>query len=109
MAKCKVDANEERKGQKKRGSLNYMEDTMSYNVRLRKPVLRKFIAAFNRERERIKGEGGHLYVNGVLSELMMKYVEAVEKRESRWNAREMREGDALDIQDAKGSINSVKN
>ena len=86
---------------KRRGTLNYMEDTMSYNVRLRKSVLRRFTAAFNRERERARAEGGHLYVNGVLSELMMRYVEAVEKRESRWNAKEMRERDALDLQGSK--------
>jgi hypothetical protein len=86
---------------KRRGTLNYKEDTLSYNIRLRKAVLRRFTAAFQRERERIRAEGGHLYVNGVISELLMKYVEAVEKRESRWDAKETRERDALDIQGRK--------
>jgi hypothetical protein len=67
---------------RKKLETNYFDETYSWNIRLRKPVLKKFLEAFHKEKSRRRGAGKGYFINGVVSELMMRYVEAVEAKEA---------------------------
>lgn len=70
---------------RKKLAVNYFDDTATYQIRLRKKTLQKFLEAFRREKARRKlTQKKGYFVNGVLTELMMKYYEAVEAKEKRW-------------------------
>lgn len=62
---------------------NYFDETYSWNIRLRKAVLTKFLDAFHREKERRSGQKKGYFINGVVSELMLRYVAAVEAAEAK--------------------------
>lgn len=68
-----------------KGEVDYFEDTATYQIRLRKKTLKRFLDAFKREKARRKlTQKKGYFVNGVLTELLIKYYEAVEIKEKRW-------------------------
>jgi hypothetical protein len=68
-----------------KGEVDYFEDTATYQIRLRKATLKKFLDAFRREKARRKlTQKKGYFVNSVLTEMMKKYIEAVETKEKRW-------------------------
>lgn len=68
-----------------KGAVDYFEDTATYQIRLRKKTLKRFLDAFKREKARRKlTQKKGYFVNGVLTELLIKYYEAVEMKEKRW-------------------------
>jgi len=75
-------------GRKKLPDRNYFEETTDYHIRLRKEVLEAFLAAYGREKARRKlTQKKGYFVNGVISELMIKYVEAVKAKELYWEKK----------------------
>lgn len=78
---------EKKKGKvgRPKGEVDYFEDTATYQIRLRKATLKKFMDAFKREKARRKlTQKKGYFVNGVLTEMMIKYYEAVIAKEKRW-------------------------
>jgi hypothetical protein len=67
---------------RKKLETNYFDETYSWNIRLRKAVLKKFLEAFHKEKSRRRGKNKGYFINGVVSELMLRYVEAVEAKEA---------------------------
>ena len=60
-----------------KGAVDYFEDTAAYQIRLRKKTLKRFLDAFKREKARRKlTQKKGYFVNGVLTELLIKYYEA---------------------------------
>ena len=72
-------------GRKKLEDRNYFEETTNYQIRIRKEILKSFLDAFKREKARRKlTQTKGYFVNGVVQELMVKYVEAVKEKELNW-------------------------
>ena len=68
---------------RKKLQTNYYDETYSWNIRLRKAVLTKFLEAFHREKDRRNANKKSYFINGVVSELMLRYVAAVEAAEAK--------------------------
>lgn len=66
---------------------NYFDDTTPFQVRVRTEILEPFIDAFHREKKRRKlTQKRGYFLNGVLQELMIKYIQAVREKEIIWEA-----------------------
>ena len=79
---------------RKKLETNYFDETYSWNIRLRKAVLKKFLEAFHKEKTRRRGQGKGYFINGVVSELMLRYVEAVEAKEAKELVQEKQSNDS---------------